>query len=175
MKVLRPGIEHRVATDIDLFEPLLELVARRPASTRPVSWSQMFEGFRAQLGEELDLRNEARADGALPRAARIVDLPLVTVPEVFPELLGPRVLTMEFLDGVPVDDLAAIAPYGYDPAPRRRSEVIKGFLLTTIRWGTSTATSTPATCCSCPTAASASSTGASSAGSTPRRTGSSGA
>ena len=32
-----------------------------PASTSPASCSQMFDGFRMQLGEELDLRNEARA------------------------------------------------------------------------------------------------------------------
>ena len=59
----------------------------------------------------------------------------MTVPEVFPELSGPRVLTMEFFDGVPVDDLTTVARYGYDPAPVVQ-EVIKGFLLTAIRWGT---------------------------------------
>ena len=64
-----------------------------------------------------------------------VDLQRVTVPEVFPDLSGPRVLTMEFFDGVPVDDLTTVAGYGYDPAPIVQ-EVIKGFLLTAIRWGT---------------------------------------
>lgn len=42
---------------------------------------------------------------------------------------------MEFFDGVPVDDLTTVAGYGYDPAPIVQ-EVIKGFLLTAIRWGT---------------------------------------
>ena len=65
----------------------------------------MFQGFRAQLGEELDLRNEARSIAHYRWLLDQVQLRRVTVPEVFPELSGRRVLTMEFLDGVPVDDL----------------------------------------------------------------------
>ena len=107
----------------------------RPGSTRPASCWPMFQGFRVQIGEELDLRNEARAMAHYRRLLDQVDLPRVMVPEVFPELSGPRVITMEFLDGVPVDDLTTVAQYGYDPAPVVQ-EVIKGFLLTTIRWGT---------------------------------------
>jgi hypothetical protein len=42
---------------------------------------------------------------------------------------------MEFMEGVPVDDLTTVSSYGYDPAPVVQ-EVIKGFLLTAIRWGT---------------------------------------
>ena len=41
---------------------------------------------------------------------------------------------MEFIEGIPVDDLARIERYGFDPAPVV-SQTVKGFLLTTIRWG----------------------------------------
>jgi predicted unusual protein kinase regulating ubiquinone biosynthesis (AarF/ABC1/UbiB family) len=94
----------------------------------------MLDGFRMQLGEELDLRNELRAIQHMDELLDLVDLPLVCVPAVYPELSGPRSLTMEFLDGIPVDDLERIAGYGYDPAPVV-SQTVKGFLLTTIRWG----------------------------------------
>jgi predicted unusual protein kinase regulating ubiquinone biosynthesis (AarF/ABC1/UbiB family) len=135
VKVLRPGIEHRVATDIDLFQPLLELIAKQTGEYAAGQLVSMFQGFRAQLGEELDLRNEARSLAHYRWLLDQVQLRRVTVPEVFPELSGPRVLTMEFLEGVPVDDLTTVSQYGYDPAPVVQ-EVIKGFLLTTIRWGT---------------------------------------
>ncbi len=135
VKVLRPVIESRVATDLDLFQPLLEIVAKQTGEYAAGQLLAMFQGFRVQIGEELDLRNEARAMAHYRWLLEQVDLPRVTVPEVFPELSGPRVLTMEFLDGVPVDDLTTVARYGYDPAPVVQ-EVIKGFLLTAVRWGT---------------------------------------
>lgn len=135
VKVLRPGIEHQVATDLDLFQPLLELVAKQTGEYAAGQLLAMFQGFRIQIGEELDLRNEARAMVHYRRLLEQVNLSRVTVPEVFPELSGARVITMEFFDGVPVDDLTTVAGYGYDPAPIVQ-EVIKGFLLTAIRWGT---------------------------------------
>ncbi len=135
VKVLRPGIEHHVARDLDLFQPLLDLIAKQTGEFAVGQMLAMLQGFRVQIGEELDLRNEARAMVHYRRLLAQVDLPRVTVPEVYPELSGARVLTMEFLDGVPVDDLGAIARYGYDPAPIVQ-EVIKGFLLTAVRWGT---------------------------------------
>ncbi len=135
VKVLRPGIEHRVATDLDLFQPMLELVARQTGEYAAGQMLALFQGFRVQIGEELDLRNEARAMAHYRALLQEVDLPRVTVPEVFAELSGPRVITMEYLDGVPVDDLMAVERYGYDPAPVVQ-EVMKGFLLTAIRWGT---------------------------------------
>ncbi|MEJ5255396.1 MAG: AarF/ABC1/UbiB kinase family protein [Acidimicrobiales bacterium] len=134
VKVLRPGIERRVAVDLDLFQPLLEIVARQTGDQMAGSLLQMFDGFRVQLGEELDLRNEARAMIHYRGLLEQVDLPLVTVPAVFPELSSSRVLTMEFLDGVPVDDLAAIEQLGIDPRPVVQ-QVVQGFLLTAIRWG----------------------------------------
>jgi aarF domain-containing kinase len=134
VKVLRPGIEKRVSIDMDLFEPLLEFVARMTGEYVAGQLLEMFDSFRLQLGEELDLRNEARAIHHMEELLERVDLPLVTVPGVYDELSGPRSLTMEFIEGIPVDDMARIGRYGYDPAPVV-SQTVKGFLLTTIRWG----------------------------------------
>jgi predicted unusual protein kinase regulating ubiquinone biosynthesis (AarF/ABC1/UbiB family) len=134
VKVLRPGIEKRVSIDMDLFEPLLEFVARMTGEYAAGQLLEMFDSFRMQLGEELDLRNEARAIHHMEDLLERVDLPLVTVPRVYDELSGPRSVTMEFIEGIPVDDLARIERYGYDPAPVV-SQTVKGFLLTAIRWG----------------------------------------
>ncbi len=135
VKVLRPAIERRVAVDLDLLQPLLEVVARQTGHAVAGNLLQMLDGFRVQMGEELDLRNEARAMQHYRALLAEVDLPNVTVPDVHHDLSGRTVLTMELLDGVPIDDLAAIEAFGIDPRPVVH-EVIKGFLLTAIRWGT---------------------------------------
>ena len=134
VKVLRPGIEANVAVDLDLLQPLLELVARQTGDQSAGTLMQLFSGFREQIGEELDLRNEARAMAAFRLLLEEVDLPLMVVPEPFPECSGPNVLTMEFLDGVPIDDLVGAADFGVDPAPLVE-QVVRGFFLTTVRWG----------------------------------------
>jgi hypothetical protein len=41
----------------------------------------------------------------------------LVIPKVVEELSGPSVLTMEYLDGVPIDDLAGAEALGVDPAP----------------------------------------------------------
>jgi aarF domain-containing kinase len=134
VKVLRPGIEHLVATDLDLMQPLFDILARQTGDQMAGSTLQVLDGLRQQLGEELDLRNEARALAHFRRLSTEFDLPLVVVPEPYPELSGPNVLTMEFLSGVPIDDLARVAELGYDPAPLVE-QVVRGFFVTAVRWG----------------------------------------
>lgn len=117
VKVLRPGVDRSVATDLSLMEPLFELLSRATGAQLAGATLQQLDGLRIQIGEELDLRNEARAlvlFGALIGAAGFDAL---VVPEPVLSLSGANVLTMEFLDGVAIDDLASAAALGVDPAP----------------------------------------------------------
>ncbi len=134
VKVLRPGIEKLVAADLDLMQPFFDILARETGDQMAGSTLQLLDGLRQQLGEELDLRNEARALAHFRLLGAEIDLPLVVVPEPYPRLSGPNVLTMEYLKGVPVDDLARVADLGYDPAPLVE-QVVRGFFVTTVRWG----------------------------------------
>jgi predicted unusual protein kinase regulating ubiquinone biosynthesis (AarF/ABC1/UbiB family) len=134
VKVLRPGIEALVAIDLDLMQPLVDIVSRMTGDQTAGSSLQLLDGLRQQLGEELDLRNEARALEYFRRLATEIDAPLVVVPEPYPELSGPNVLTMELLHGAPIDDLARAADLGYDPAPLVE-QVVRSFFVTTVRWG----------------------------------------
>ena len=134
VKVLRPGIEHVVATDLDLMQPLLEILVRLTGDQLAGSTLQVLDGFRVQIGEEMDLRNEARSLVHFRRLQNEFDLTRLAVPEPYPELSGRNVLTMEFFDGVPIDDLARVAELGFDPTPLVQ-EVMRAFFLTTVRWG----------------------------------------
>jgi len=134
VKIIRPGIEHRVATDLDLLQPLFEVLVRATGDQVAGSVLQLVDGFRIQVGEEMDLRNESRAMVHFRRLLAEVSLPRIVVPEPYPELSGANVLTMELLDGVPIDDLARVADWGVDPTPLVE-DVMRAFLLTTARWG----------------------------------------
>ncbi len=134
VKIIRPRIEHQLATDLDLMQPLFEVLARQTGDQMAGSVLQMVDGFRIQVGEEMDLRNEARTMANVRRLLAEVDLPRVVVPEPYPELSGPNVLTMELLDGVPIDDLAMVAELGVDPAPLIE-EIVRLFFLGVVRRG----------------------------------------
>jgi ubiquinone biosynthesis protein len=134
VKVLRPNVEHLVAADLDLMQPLLEILVRETGDQLAGSTLQMLDGFRVQIGEEMDLRNEARSLVHFRRLQNEFGLAKIAVPEPYPELSGRNVLTMEFFDGVPIDDLAQVAALGVDPRPLVQ-EVMRAFFLTTVRWG----------------------------------------
>jgi predicted unusual protein kinase regulating ubiquinone biosynthesis (AarF/ABC1/UbiB family) len=135
IKVLRPGIDHVVATDLDLMEPLFERMVRHTGARLAGATLQQLNGLRIQIGEELDLRNEARALSHFRVLNEGTGLDLVAVPRPYPEYSGRNVLTMEYLDGVAIDDLASVAELGLDPAPLI-DQLIRGFFLMTVRWGT---------------------------------------
>ena len=135
VKVLRPGIDHLVATDLDLMEPLFEILVRHTGAQLAGATLQQLDGLRIQIGEELDLRNEARALAYFGQLSADVGLDLIAVPVPYPEFSSRNVLTMEFLDGVAIDDLAQVEALGIDPAPLI-DQLIRGFFTMTLRWGT---------------------------------------
>jgi len=132
VKVLRPGVDELVATDLDIMEPIFELLVRQTGAQLAGAIFQQLDGFRLQIGEEMDLRNEARALSHFRQLVADSSFDLIAVPEPFPELSGPNVLTMEYLDGVPIDDFAAAADMGIDPAPLI-DQLIRGFFLMTVK------------------------------------------
>ena len=135
VKVIRPGVERSVAVDLELMYPFFELLARQTGEQLAGSMLQLLQGFRQQVGEELDLRNEARSMAHFRTLLDEVDLPRIVIPQSFPRFSGPNVLTMELLDGVPIDDLVQVAALGIDPGPLVE-DVVRFFFHTTARWGT---------------------------------------
>src|SRR4029077_18398595 len=103
-----------VATDLELMRPLFDFLAFRVGVPEAGQLVRMLDGFREQLAEELDLRNEARAMEHHRGLVAALGRAKIVVPEPHPQLSGQRVLTMEYLDGVPIDDLARIAALGLD-------------------------------------------------------------
>ncbi|HKY13318.1 MAG TPA: AarF/UbiB family protein [Microthrixaceae bacterium] len=135
VKVTRPGIRSRISADLDIMELVLPRLAARLAGGDAALVGPMLEGLREQLGEELDLRNEARTmtyfRAMLAREGRFER---IVIPEVVPECSGARVLVMELLDGMAIDDLSAAESFGFDPAPLVQ-EVVKAWFLMALRDG----------------------------------------
>ncbi|MEX2159438.1 MAG: AarF/ABC1/UbiB kinase family protein [Dehalococcoidia bacterium] len=133
VKVLRPDIEHTVATDLAMMERFVRFMAGFGVD-QAYNLVGLIVGLRMQIAEELDLRNEARTMDVFRELYEQYDLSLLVIPRVHHDLTARRVLTMEFLDGKPLDDLAHASALGIDPAPLVR-ELLQAWVLTGLRVG----------------------------------------
>ena len=134
VKVLRPGLAQVVAADLGLMVPFFRGMARlgNEPAFQLVSY---LSGLQEQIGEELDLRNEARSMAHFRLLFERFGLDLLVVPQVHEELSGAEVLTMEYLEGVPIDDLGMVAELGLEPKSLIR-ELLRAWVLTAVHTGT---------------------------------------
>ena len=112
IKVLRPGIERAFRRDIDAFyfaARMVEVLAPGARRLRPTDVIAHFEGV---VMGELDLRLEAAS--ASEFAANTDGDDGFRLPSVHWHLSSRRVMTMEWADGVPMGDNAAIDAAGHD-------------------------------------------------------------
>lgn len=135
VKVTRPGIRRKVATDLDIMRRLLPLLASRLVGGNASLVGPILGGLREQLSEELDLRNEARTmEHFRDVIASDPTFDSIVVPEVIGHLSGSRVLVMEFIEGVPIDDVEEVGRYGFDPKPLVH-QMVKSWFATAVRDG----------------------------------------
>lgn len=112
VKILRPGIERVFLRDIDLMAwgaAVLERVVPLSRRFRPVESVAIFR----RLSEvEMDLRLEAAAASEL--ADNFADDPGYRIPKIEWDYTAQRVLTMERVSGIRLDDRAALLAEGHD-------------------------------------------------------------
>jgi predicted unusual protein kinase regulating ubiquinone biosynthesis (AarF/ABC1/UbiB family) len=114
VKVLYPGVERSVAVDLLVARIGLALFDRVTVA----DLREVHRQLRDSIHGEMDYVREGRAAERVAHNLR-ADLELarrVRVPGIDWERTGPRVLTMEFLEGVKVNDREALRARGVDPA-----------------------------------------------------------
>lgn len=106
LKVQRPGIEAIVARDISLIKSLAELVARTEFG-KNFDIVGLAEEFSSALEAELDFTSEAEYTEQLRTNlidSKWFDSPKLTIPQIYTGLTTTKLLTIEWLDGVPILD-----------------------------------------------------------------------
>jgi ubiquinone biosynthesis protein len=114
VKVLRPGIEHAFRRDLDLFFWLAGLAERALPSWRRLKPVEVVRTFAETVAVEMDLRLEAAAASEL--AENFTGDVEFRVPAVDWSRTSRRVLTLERVEGIPIDERAALIAAGHDPA-----------------------------------------------------------
>ncbi len=114
VKIMRPGVRERFARDIQAMRFMARVVeALRPEAER-LRPREVVETLARSVAMEMDLRLEAAALSEL--AENIKDDPEFRVPQPVWELTGRDVLASEWIDGIRLNDRAAIVEAGHDVA-----------------------------------------------------------
>lgn len=112
VKILRPHIHHLVQRDFQFFLGMAKLVEWIAPALKRLKLVKAVEQF-AQLSEmELDLRLEAAGAGKL--AEKLANDPGIRVPKIYLEHTTKCMLVMEWIDGVRIDDVAALHTAGHN-------------------------------------------------------------
>jgi ubiquinone biosynthesis protein len=132
VKVLRAGVERRFARDLgDMFfaARLAERSVPELSRLRPV---QVVETLARSVRMEMDFRLEAAA--ASEFAENSSQDPEIRAPSVDWNRTTREVMTMEWIDGVPLTDPERLTDLGFDPRALART-LIQTFLRTALRDG----------------------------------------
>ena len=132
VKVLRPGVERRMRTDLHAFY----FVARNAEANFPeaqrLRMVEVVDTLARTVTIEMDLRLEAAALSEM--AENTQDDADFRVPRVDWERTARDVLTLEWIDGTPLNDRAKLEAQGYD-LPDLGRKVIQSFLRHALRDG----------------------------------------
>lgn len=132
IKVLRPGIEKAFKKDIDAFYFAANMIERLSPRSRRLRPSEVVEHFDSIVRGELDLRLEASA--ASEFAANTADDAFVTIPNVHWETSGRKVMTLDWVDGIPLADVETLRASGAN-LPELATGILSMFLRHALRDG----------------------------------------
>lgn len=114
LKVQRPGLEHIFRLDLEVMQQVAALVQRHPRWGRGRDWVGIAQECRRVLLRELDFRLEA--EHAARFRQQFLDDPGIRIPAVVWELSGRRVLCLDYVPGIKINDRQALLDAGIDPS-----------------------------------------------------------
>jgi predicted unusual protein kinase regulating ubiquinone biosynthesis (AarF/ABC1/UbiB family) len=112
VKILRPGIEELVNTDLRSLRSVLTLLSRFTSLLRYVDADGVYQDFELTHRDELDYLKEAHNAEQFQR--NFLLHPAVEMPQIYWSHTTAKVLTMEFMAGVKINDFEALDAVGVD-------------------------------------------------------------
>jgi ubiquinone biosynthesis protein len=132
VKVLRPGIEQRFQKDLDSYFFAARTIERLHPPSRRLRPIAVVDTLARSVAIEMDLRMEAAAISEM--AQNIKNDEGFRVPTVDWARSARRVLTLEWIDGIPIADRQALAAAGHDVKPLG-ARLMQAFLRHAMRDG----------------------------------------
>ncbi len=112
VKIQRPNIEATINVDLDILADVARLLQTRTSLGELYDLPGIVEEFAATLRAELDFYREGH--NADRFRANFASEPYLYIPKVYWDYTTRRVLVLERIRGIKIDDIAALDAAGYD-------------------------------------------------------------
>ncbi len=112
-KVQRPGLEEIFRLDLDVMQQVAKVVQKHPTWSRGRDWIGIAKECKRVLLRELDFRIEAQYAARFRQ--QFLDDKNVLVPQVIWGFSSKRVLCLDYLPGIKINDPIALKKEGIDP------------------------------------------------------------
>ena len=114
LKVQRQGLDRRFRLDLDVMQQVAAVLQRHPSWGRGRDWPAMARECRRVLLRELDFRVEAQYAARFRQ--QFLDDKQIRIPGVIWELSTRRVLCLDYLPGIKINDREAMVEAGINPS-----------------------------------------------------------
>ena len=114
LKVQRPGLDRLFRLDLDVMQQVAAVLQRHPSWGRGRDWPAMARECRRVLLRELDFRVEAQYAARFRQ--QFLDDDRIRIPGVVWELSSRRVLCLDYLPGIKINDREALIEAGINPS-----------------------------------------------------------
>jgi ubiquinone biosynthesis protein len=121
VKVQRPNIDVTVKADLNVLNDMSKQIQKKQDWAKTLDLHGLVDEFGKSILYELNYRNEATNIRLLTE--NMAQFDDVNIPAVYWDLTTEKVLTMEFVPGVKINDVARIKEAGLDPGA-----IVHGFV-----------------------------------------------
>lgn len=104
VKVQYPGVANSIESDLRIVKPL----AQKLLNIKPAEMDYYLSEVKGKLIEECDYLLEVKRGMDIAKACN--HIPGIKFPQYFPELSGPRIISMEWVPGLHLNDFLATNP-----------------------------------------------------------------
>ncbi|MGL1902471.1 MAG: AarF/UbiB family protein [Fibrobacterales bacterium] len=112
VKILRPGINKTIASDLDIMRQLAMLAVRYNSSIARFNPVALIEEFRKTIMKEVNFLNEA---SHIQRFAQhFQDTKTIVVPRLYHDYTSHSVLVMEYIEGYRPSEISRLKNEGFD-------------------------------------------------------------
>jgi len=113
VKVQRPGIPDLIENDLAILQSMAERIEAVFPESRMYNPAGLVQDFATQIRKELDFTRDGRNAERMSRNFK--DVPGIHFPKIYWEYSSSRLLVMEYVTGVRVDNVEAITAMGCNP------------------------------------------------------------
>ena len=105
VKIQKDGITDKIDLDLRIMKYVANRADKWNSDLRKINLPGIMEEFDRSIHKEIDYNNEFMNMQRIEM--NFVDNPTIHIPEAYPEYCSSKVLTMEFIDGVKLNDVYA--------------------------------------------------------------------